>query len=295
MKDEIRGVRENSAKLGKRFRFKKGVEYVGSFKEVDGVLVIDEDSWQEVEGGSIIDEDDMAENTLRRADCLRRGSLAEEPFSAEVIEAESRRLGFQHGWTFLGTPERTLLNARVAFVGLNPGGGGSNDDYDYGGHWDVPVGNGYFDESWGPNGTQTTIQKQLQTWHALIGVRPDESLCVQFVPFRSPDWDRLDQKAEAISFAERLWTWVLEVSPASLFVTMGKRPAEHLSKLLHAKQVAQFPTGWGSQTIDVWDAPDGRRIIGMPHPSRYALFDRANNSSETAETSLRAATAGAMS
>lgn len=130
---------------------KKGAEYVGRFKEVDGYLVIDEDSWREVEGDSYIGEDDAVENT-------RMGS---------AIEAEYRSLRLQRGWTFMGTSDRTLREARVAFVGLNPGGGGPNDNYDYSGIWAVETGNGYFDERWGPNGTQTTIQKQVQQWHKI--------------------------------------------------------------------------------------------------------------------------------
>ncbi|HEX6072450.1 MAG TPA: hypothetical protein VFY95_05525 [Sphingomicrobium sp.] len=253
---------------------KKGAEYVGRFKEVDGYLVIDEDSWREVEGDSYIGEDDAVENT-------RMGS---------AIEAEYRSLRLQRGWTFMGTSDRTLREARVAFVGLNPGGGGPNDNYDYSGIWAVETGNGYFDERWGPNGTQTTIQKQVQQWHKIIGVGPYQSFCANFVPFRSQNWISLVPKTEVLAFAKRLWAWVLDESPASLFVTMGKRPAHHLADLLEAKHVAQFPTGWGRQTIDVWDAPDGRRVVGMPHPSRYALFCRSGDASEIAEASLRAAT-----
>ena len=211
-------------------------------------------------------------------------------FDADKIEAEYRRLNFRHGWTFMATQESTLRSARVAFVGLNPGGGGPDDRFDYKGIWALPAGNGYFDESWGPNNTKSRIQTQVQKWHGLIDVAPGDSLCAQFVPFRSRSWNELPRKEEALAFASQLWSWVLEVSPASLFVTMGKRPAEHVSGLLGARKVAQLPTGWGKQMIDVWDSPSGKRIVGMPHPSRYSLFGRSSPASETAEASFRAAT-----
>ena len=212
-----------------------------------------------------------------------------QSYDSQAIDAECNRLGYRKGWSFLATPEESLHRAGVGLVGLNPGGGGANDGYAYEGLWDFE-GNAYFDENWGPNDSQTAIQKQVQRWHGILGIGPAESMCAHFVPFRSPDWASLDRKAEAVSFASGLWRWVLAVSPATLFVTMGKMPAEQLALLLEARHVARLDTGWGNQLIDVWDAPCGRRVVGMPHPSWYALFSRANAASELAEASFRAAT-----
>lgn len=168
-------------------------------------------------------------------------------------------------------------------------GGGPRDDYKYHGSWDSPNGNAYFLEKWGANGGETSIQRQVRAWHTLLGLDADESFCAQFVPFRSPDWASLSRKEEAVGFATRLWAWTLSMSPASLLVSMGKLPANYLSRLLDARHIAQLPTGWGKQTIDVWEAASGRRIIAMPHPSRYTLFDRVNGASDVAEASLRVA------
>lgn len=269
--------------------FESGVEYIGSFKEVDGVLILDENSWAESEGPGFIEEAERVEQTLRMSEAWKRRTLSGEKVGADDVEAECQRLGYRHGWTFLGTPEQTLRQMRVAFVGLNPGGGNETDDYAYRGVWAPAQGNGYFDERWGPNDSFSTIQKQVQKWHEIVGVEADESICAQFIPFRSPDWNRLERKAEALAFAQRLWNWVFDVSPASLFVTMGKAPAVHLASLLEAKKVAHFPVGWGKQTIDVWDSQYGRRIVAMPHPSRFALFGRSDDLSKVAEDSFRAA------
>lgn len=215
--------------------------------------------------------------------------LMAEPITWETIEAKSEELGYRHGWTLMATPEATLREAKVAFVGLNPGGGGEGDTYPYGGLWDVPGGNAYFTERWGPNGTETPIQAQIHAWHRLLELEHSDSLCMQFVPFRSPSWHALDRKDEALAFSRELWRWVLTVSPATLFVTMGKLPARYLAELLNAKHFAQLPTGWGANMIDVRDSPSGRRIVGMPHPSRYRLFGRVNGASLTAEASFRSA------
>jgi hypothetical protein len=118
----------------------------------------------------------------------------------------------------------------------------------------------------GAGGKETAIQGQIRAWHDLLGVKPNESLCAHFVPFRSPTWDSLEHKTEALEFAARLWRWVFETSPAKMFMTMGKLQAGYLAGALGAKHVAQLPTGCGKQVIDVWDSPSGRRLSGDAAP-----------------------------
>ena len=133
-----------------------------------------------------------------------------ELFSAATIEAEYQRLGGTKGWTFLMCPEARVATADVAFVGLNPGGGGDADIYVYGGSWDVLGGNAYSIERWGPDETDTPIQTQVKAWHRVLVRGPDDTLCAQFVPFRSPDWERLSAcKVEALAFSRDLWRWLL--------------------------------------------------------------------------------------
>jgi hypothetical protein len=211
-------------------------------------------------------------------------------FSAQDIDAAYTDLGHQYGWSFMATPAERLHTAQVAIVGLNPGGGGEGDTYEYGRFWASDGVNAYYDEQWGTGGTDTPLQTQVKEWHRLLGLKPADPLCIQFVPFRSPDWKRLPEKKASIDFARSLWRWVLDVTPARLFLTMGKLPAAYLVELMDAKLVARLPTGWGNKLIDAYDTPDGRRVVGMPHPSRYQLFNRGE-ASETANESFRAATA----
>jgi hypothetical protein len=211
-------------------------------------------------------------------------------FNAATIDAEYQRLGGLKGWTFLACPEARVETAKTAIVGLNPGGGGDADVYAYGGVWDVPQGNAYFVEHWGPNGTDTPVQTQVKAWHRLLELGPDDTLCAQFVPFRSPDWERLGpRKAEALTFARELWRWLLARAAASTFVTMGYTAGEELSKLIGATRSKEFDTGWGTCKIMLNVAPDGRRVVALPHPSRYQLFGRADGKSSVAEQSLRKA------
>jgi len=215
--------------------------------------------------------------------------MSDREFSASDIDEAYADLGHQYGWSFMGTPTERLRTAQVAIVGLNPGGGGEGDPYNYGRFWASDGINCYFDEQWGTGGTDTPLQTQVKEWHRLLKLEPSDPLCIQFVPFRSPDWNRLPEKAASIEFARSLWAWVLDTSPAQLFITMGKLPASYLAELMGAKRFARLSTGWGNQLIDVYDAPGGRRIVAMPHPSRYRLFCRGQ-ASETANESFRAAT-----
>lgn len=210
-------------------------------------------------------------------------------FNAAAIQARYDSLGFRSGWTFLCCNEDRLKDARVAIVGLNPGG--RDDEGPYGGYWSTGH-NPYYDEFWGGKDASGTdlhdrLQLQIQKWHGLAGIEKDESLCAQFVPFRTRDWEgvskRAELEAEVLAFSRNLWSAVLSSCSAEVFITMGKVPARELATLLHATWQPQLETGWGTAKIDLYIADDGRRVIGMPHPSRYALFDREGSQSELAE------------
>jgi hypothetical protein len=209
-------------------------------------------------------------------------------FDSDVIATEYERLGYRHGWTFMMTPEARMRDAAVAFIGLNPGGGGPGDNHEYAQTWDCS-GNAYFTEKWGPGATDFGIQAQVKAWHRILCLSEDDTWCAQLVPFRSRDWNALAHRNEALAFSAGLWRWALDQSPATLLVTMGRKTADALVALLDGKHVASMPTGWGAASINVWDTPTGKRIVGMPHPSRYKLFNRGDDLSVVAERSFRVA------
>ncbi|GAA4019178.1 hypothetical protein GCM10022280_18640 [Sphingomonas swuensis] len=215
---------------------------------------------------------------------------AADEFTKDDIDRAYQKLGHRWGWSFMATPEERLRTARVAIVGLNPGGGGEGDNSAFGLLWNSDGVNAYYDEKWGADGrSDNPLQKQVKEWHRLLQLNPQDPLCAQFVPFRSPTFSKLANSEESVEFARDLWRWVLSVSPATLFVTMGKLPARYLAQTMSARYISRLPTGWGRQMIDVYDSPDGKRIIAMPHPSRYRIFARGGGVSDTAEGSFMAA------
>ena len=197
-------------------------------------------------------------------------------------------LGHEWGWSFLGGPEAQLYTAEAVIVGLNPARAQGDSLTDYGAHWDVPDGNIYFSKDWSGTGDYSPLQNQLLRWHELLELGPEQTIGANFVPFRSRSWAELACPKESVQFANKLWADVLNVTSAPLFITMGKSSARHLAEPLGAKLVAHLPSGWGNHTIDVYDSPSGRRIVAMPHPSRFKLFGR-DEASETAEASFLAA------
>lgn len=207
---------------------------------------------------------------------------------ADEIQAEYTALGHKWGWSFLAGQESQLYTAETIIVGLNPARASGDSVQDYGFHWDVPEGNIYFSKEWGGADDYTPLQTQLLRWHELLGLDSTQTIGANFVPFRSRNWAELASPKESVQFAQKLWRDVIAVTSASLFITMGKDAAWHLAQVLEAKSFAHLPTGWGKQTIDVYDAPDGRRIVAMPHPSRYRLFGRGDLS-KTAEASFASA------
>lgn len=207
---------------------------------------------------------------------------------ANEIQEAYASLGHQWGWSFLAGPEAQLYSAETVIVGLNPARAHGDSPDDYGSHWDVPEGNIYFNKAWGGGVSYTPLQRQLMAWHELLQLGHTQTIGANFVPFRSRSWAELASPEESIRFAETLWQDVLTVTPARLFITMGKDPAWYLARTLGAKSPARLATGWGKQTIDVYQAPGDRRIVAMPHPSRFGLLGRGELS-RTAQVSFVAA------
>lgn len=207
---------------------------------------------------------------------------------ADETQAAYNALGHKWGWSFLAGPEAELYTAQTIIVGLNPARAAGDSFDDYGFHWDVPQGNIYFSKDWGGNDEYTSLQKQLHRWHELLSLNASQTIGANFVTFRSRNWAELASPKESVQFAQKLWRDVVAVTSAPLFITMGKDAAWHPAQALEAKSFAHLPTGWGKQTIDVYDTPNGRRIVAMPHPSRFRLFGRGDLS-KTAEASFVAA------
>ena len=166
-------------------------------------------------------------------------------------------------------PGARLKDAEVAIITLNPGGTRRVDT-----EWSQERGNAYYIESWGGQTPgRDKLQVQVQALVKAIGQDKDTVLAGCFIPFRSPTFAELPRHAEATKFGGRLWGSVLEQSPARLFVCVGKKVVgEGLADVIGARPIASVRLGWGDQTIDRYQAADGRVVVAFPHFSRFPPF-----------------------
>lgn len=118
-----------------------------------------------------------------------------DAFTTELdgrVAEEYRRLGYDQGWRLLYSPENVLQDARVAFIGLNPGGLGAGPEA----HATLATPTGtstYRDEEWKPprEPGEEKLQRQVLEVFRRLDVRPERVLAGNLVPFRSKDWERL--------------------------------------------------------------------------------------------------------
>jgi hypothetical protein len=209
-----------------------------------------------------------------------------EGFDQNVIQKAYDDFGFKCSWTFLCCPQARIKTARVAIVGLNPGG--CDDEGHYKPSWEFSE-NVYFHEHWGSGVNFNPLQIQIQQWHVLAKVAASETLCAQYVPFRSRDWKGLANQKKVLEFSKRLWAWLVDTTSVLTFITMGSVAGDGIADLLGCGEAELLPTGWGNVKIRVRKSPSGCRVIIMPHPSRYGLFLRGNGASQIAEESFQKA------
>jgi hypothetical protein len=111
----------------------------------------------------------------------------------------------------------------------------------------------------------------------IMGVQPERVLSGYFVPFRSRDWDSLPKKPEAVQCGIELWTGLFsKARKVTTVLAFGKEIAADLSGILGVTKVREEQAGWGKLTIDIYAGAAGRKLIVLPHLSRFGLFDRLN-------------------
>ena len=213
-------------------------------------------------------------------------------FSKEAIEAVCQELGYKKGWTFFTCPEDRLKSPRAVLVGLNPGGGGVQDKSEYGGVWDCPN-NDYFFGEWLVKAGEAKMQREVQAWYKLLGLKHDETVAAQWTPFRSSRWHTLADQEKAQKMSRALWAELITRTPAKLYLAMGQVAGSGVASLLNAKlDPNELPTGWGKTTIKIYNAPDGRRVVQLPHPSSFRILTREADKSDKAKQSFLKATKG---
>lgn len=181
------------------------------------------------------------------------------------------------GWRFLYSPASVLSRADVAFIGLNPGG--SNPEAEM---FATDAGSAYWTERWGgAECGQSPLQKQVLAIFDRLSVEAEMVLAGNLVPFRSPDWQSLNQRDQSLEFGKQLWRDVLSSAKPRIVVTMGGIVTKEIAAILQIKAIHRFSIGWGNVSASR-GKERGVTLIGLPHLSRYRIFGR-NGSREAVD------------
>lgn len=174
------------------------------------------------------------------------------------------------GWRLLYSPRRVLFGARVAFIGLNPGGKYIDPDH---GEFSTEAGSAYRKdvEDWGPN---TSLQEQVLSLFERLGEEAEDVLAGNLVPFRSPSEKSMQGATEALIFGTQLWTEIFTLARPSVVVSMGGTANRAISGLLNVQGITPYATGWGNYKAYRGQFPRGT-WIGLPHLSRFGIMTRS--------------------
>lgn len=195
------------------------------------------------------------------------------------IEEAYRTSGNRLGWRFLYSPPHVLTASKVAFIGLNPGGNERPADH---AEFAMASGSAYCDEAWaGCRPGESPLQRQVRALFEMIGVRADDVLAGNFVPFRSPSWSTLQRPRDALSVARQLWADVFATSRPTLVVAMGAEVRREMANILGITEMTAFPTGWGK--IKAMRGSNSQTtLIGIPHLSRFRIMGRPGSADHLA-------------
>lgn len=212
----------------------------------------------------------------------------------QKIESAYRDLSYSLGWRFLYGPRKTLVNPNgILWVGLNPGGEIFEKPRRF-----VEEGNAYIVEaqSWDKDGR--SLANQIRMFFDELRVLPicrdasgngllEATLVSNFCPFRSPTWDKLPKREEAVEFSKDLWRDILGRVKPSLILCMGKETYSYLDELASAadfldvvKPEMKHPCGWGNLLFRFkqYRYRDNLKlclIVYLPHLSRYKLMSNS--------------------
>jgi hypothetical protein len=208
-----------------------------------------------------------------------RSEILDTAEMSSRIERAYQESGNKLGWRFLYSPVSAIADAKIAFIGLNPGGSERSAAH---ADFAMTTGSAYCDETWaGHSPGESPLQLQVQALFSLIGVPPAEVLAGNLVPFRSATWNSLIGRQEALSFGGKLWSDVLAFSQPQLVVAMGVQVRNEMAAILGISELTALPTGWGS--VRAARGENGRMtLIGIPHLSRFRIFGRPNSTDQIA-------------
>lgn len=185
------------------------------------------------------------------------------------LEKLSKEFKFTDGFKLLYCPWKRLSDARVAFISLNPGRAPDGVDIST---VDDPSGNSYLVER---AITKSPLNKQFLEMCEFLNRDPGQILTGAFFPFRSGKWEDLDpsQIEAGLSFCRPFWKSAISEN-VELVIVLSNFVASQIAELLDCKLETEISSGWGATKLRRYRAPNGAKVIQLPHLSTYRLFSR---------------------
>ena len=120
----------------------------------------------------------------------------------------------------------------------------------------------------------------------------DETLTLNFCPFRSPKWRLLPRRAESTAFSQTMWWQILDIVEPSVIVCNSLVAMRNLELVLRRRGAAlghreSRPTCWGTfkwtEAHYATKRGNGVTMVGFPHVSQFPIFGRAKSQHATDE------------
>jgi len=194
--------------------------------------------------------------------------------SPDAVNVAYEASGNRLGWRLLTSPAAVIDGADIAFIGMNPGGREEPTDHP---KFAPRTGSAYTDECWaGCAPGRNRLQVQVQSLFNSLGVEPQNVLAGNLVPFRSPDWQSLVRRKDALAYGKQLWTEIFRRARPRLIIGLGGEVDKCLRDILNADRALNIPLGWGRVTGSCASF-DGGLLIRLPHLSRFGVITRTQS------------------
>lgn len=169
-----------------------------------------------------------------------RSSMDPYDLKREIVAAYLAS-GNQLGWRLLYSPIDVLAEAEVAFLGMHPGGREISPDH---AEFAMESGSAYVHESWaGSAPGESRLQKQVRQLFGHLGQEPAQVLAGNLVPFRSPDWNSLQNRKASLEFGVGLWRRIFHVTTPKLVIGSGTEIARPLADILGIGRLNEVNVG----------------------------------------------------
>lgn len=199
---------------------------------------------------------------------------------ATVVRKAEDSLGqiLDNSGTVLYSSSSTLQPGTYYFLGLNPGGVdvGTNTIRQSLCNLGALTVNAYLDEDWSSDSRSYgkachPLQKNFECLFKSLGEDP-RAVCASNLIFSRSISEKGAGGRERAELCWPVHETILEVVRPAAIITFGRQPFNFITEKLSGTAPKDFPAGHGNWTWRYSILNTGKKLVGLPHLSRYALM-----------------------